>query len=183
MRTKYKIILVVLAVALAAAGVSWFLTKKQKTTPQTTPQPTQTAITSPVSSTTGTVAATAQADWHVYTNVQFNFQVTFTDVWKDYKVESAAKVADSAAACFDVTLASTDKNLAGASGRVTPVTYCVFTPENWAKVKGKNGQNELLVGPTYVYTYSIWEQAPSDWQILTEKEIADVNKTFKVLPE
>ncbi len=182
MQTKYKIVLIVLAVALAAALVSWFLIKRQKATPQTTTSPTQTAVVSPVSSATGSVAATALADWHIYTNVQFSFRVTFTNVWKDYKAESAAKVADAAAACFDITLASTDKNLAGASGRVAPVTYCVYTPENWAKVKGKNRQNELLAGPKYVYTYSTWEQTPSDWQVLTEKEIADVNKTFKVLP-
>lgn len=183
MQTKYKIVLIVLAAALVAIGVSWFLIKRQKVTPQATTQPTPSAVVSPVSSATGSVAATTPTDWHVYTNVQFDFQVTFTDVWKDYKAESAAKVADAAAACFDITLASSDKNLTGASGRVAPVTYCVYTPENWAKIKGKNRQNELTVGSKYVYTYSTWEQTPSDWQVLTEKEIADVNKTFKVLPE
>ena len=179
MKTKVKIaLIIILAAALVGAVVLYLINKKQKGCDncnslegiQINSDDTTTVTGSPVASTAPSVSA--PTDSLVYTNSTYRFKITLSEVWKGYLVEKVSAPTDPLAeAQFDFVLG-------GSSQRAVPLSIYVYPI---GKVSGGlTGSTEIARSSQYVFGYRTWSSAPSDFQQITEKEIADRLATFQL---
>jgi len=171
MKKKIGIALIIIAVAILAIAVSYFMLKKNQKNQGATTSPTPTASSDQKSATTSAgTSATAAADWHLYKNTEYNFQLTFSDAWKDYKVEKSKTPKNNSLAEYDFGIKGT-----------TLLTIYVYDREGWDKIaEADRRSTELTKTTKYAYTYFGNDSPPADLSSITDKEIADTLKTFKV---
>lgn len=130
-----------------------------------------------------------EAAWNpVYTNEKYGFSLTFSEVWKDYKVGEGIADWGEYGTCPAITFeVPTKETKFYPSGYASPFVINIFTKEQWEK--RASAENPYLaymlkIGESdfYVFGAEYWQDAPSDLQA---KNINpdDVTKTFKVIGE
>jgi len=179
MKTKYKIALVIIAVASIVGTVAAVLIRQLNqinkeeyetfsgqyvhiSTAEVSASPTSSSVSSLDSS------ATAVSDWHIYRNSKYGFELTFSDVWKGYQAKEAIPINGSEA---KIDFVLDDKVL---------MSILVYKTEVWDdSAKGKVPATELGRSGDYTFVYQTLETPPPELAQITEKEIAAVVKTFK----
>lgn len=177
MKTKYKVALVVIALAVIAAIVSLVVIKinRKKNCEDKNSTQCQTQLATDTStsgsSVTATTSKTSEADWKTYKNTGYNFELTFSDVWKGYEVKKPTPT-DQAEAKIEFVL----------NQKYTPLTILVYKTDVWNNTsKDVNHANILGQSGDYTIVYQTWDTPPPELSGITEKEIASVTKTFKVI--
>jgi hypothetical protein len=176
-KTKYKIALVVVAVASIVGIVAAVLirqeNKKYDETPSQYFADISTAIVSASPAVSPSVSsssssATAVSDWHIYRNSKYNFELTFSDVWRGYQAKEATPINGSET---KIDFVLDDKVL---------MSILVYKTEVWDdSAKGKVPATELGKSGDYTFVYQALETPPPELAQITEKEIAAVAKTFE----
>jgi hypothetical protein len=186
MRKKNKVALIIILIAVVAGATSWALIKKNNAKPDCdTTDPANlngeckvdlSSIQSATSTSTAqnpTPTSTTAANFSdLYHNAQYGFDLTFNSAWKGYTV--SRKSEDKAEAVYDIGIPTKDSNIT--NGIAVPLTVKIF---NKADYQANSTLTKITENATYVFVYSIWEQAPSDAAV-TEKDIANVISTFKL---
>jgi hypothetical protein len=174
MKTKYKIALVIIILAVVAAAVVLVILKREKKTCDESSGicPTNLATATPNAGLSASVTAAASQtpdDWRVYKNTDYNFELTFSDVWKGYEVKKSTPT-DQAEAKIEFVL----------NGKYIPLTLLVYKTDVWNNtLRDVNHANILGQSGDYIIIYQTWDTPPPELAQITEKEIAAVAKTFK----
>ena len=183
MKRKYYIALFFILLALSAGIISYALIKKGQSkqcgdrqgsqcSVDLTKSVTPLSAVSPVDAT----SATPQANPYVYKNDQFGFEISLNSAWMGYTVKPT--IPDGKAeATFEFQLPTKDKNIA--SGLAVPLTVKVYSKENFNELSKNIMLVRLAETTKYVYTYSTWNDSPSDLETITEKDISNVAASFK----
>jgi hypothetical protein len=173
MKTKYKIALVIIILAVVAAAVVLVILKREKKTCDESSGicPTNLATATPNAGLSASITAVASQtpdDWRVYKNTDYNFELTFSDVWKGYQAKEATPINESEA---KIDFVLKEKVL---------MSILVYKTEMWNNsAKGKVPATELGKSGDYTFVYQALETPPPELAQITEKEIAAVAKTFK----
>jgi len=176
MKIKYKIALVIIAVASIVGTVAAVLIRQENKKYDETSSQYSTDIStakvsaSPTSSSVSSLdsSATAVSDWHIYRNSKYGFELTFSDVWRGYQAKEAIPINGSEA---KIDFVLDDKVL---------MSILVYKTEVWDdSAKGKVPATELGRSGDYTFVYQALETPPPELAQITEKEIAAVAKTFK----
>jgi len=118
----------------------------------------------------GTKTSVADS-WKVFQNTKYGFQITFSDVWQGYQAKENSSLPDQALYRLDFTL----------KGDVVPLSVVVYERSVWDTLPENTRRfTEVARNDDYVFVYSTWESTPAAFSTLTEKEIANVLKTFKL---
>jgi hypothetical protein len=173
-KTKHKIALIVIIIAVAVGAITLVLIKKQKECLDcdqlknlTVNKSSQTAS-SPTAVSTESGGSSASADSHIYKNIQYGFQLTFSDIWEGYVVNVHVPPADShAVSQLDVTMPN----------KAVPLVIFVY---NAADYQDSFTGTKLEQSAKYVFTYRTDDSLSSSTSTITEKEIADRLATFKI---
>lgn len=181
-KMKYKIAFIILGVAVLAAVVLAFIIQKQRqdcsgsvctanlniNTNYATP------ATSATATSTGTASAalstTASPDL-AYKNSTYGFQISLSEAWKGYQIETPASP-QGAEAEIDFVMPSTTE--------AVPLKIFVYKLANWGSADVATRGTEVARNSTYVFSYRTWDSPPADLVQITDKEIADRLKTFKL---
>jgi len=182
MQTKHKVALVVLLVAVAVAILMVCLIKRDvskryaeqglqsKAVPE---KASETAVPSVLPS------KSSEENWQVYKNEKYGFEITFSEVWKGYEVNTAPAKSEGVEDEYIVTLPA--KADSEAEMGETPLILYVYKIEVWDNLsKDSLRSTEIARNSDYVFAYSTWEAPAEGYETITEKEIADVIKTFKL---
>jgi len=105
-----------------------------------------------------------------YVSENRNFELNFPASWGEVNI-TKKDVEGGQATLF--SFKTTDPKFP--DGTVTAVTIYEYPSSSESKLGIPLTSNE-----SYSYSYLTWEQAPSDHQQITEKELANVLKTFKL---
>jgi len=181
MKIKNRIALVLLILAIVIAVGTLFYAKKIKKgekNPSSSTSQTVSSSSSAQSSGQPTISATKVATiWPKYTNSQYGFEMSFSDIWKDYKL-TASSTNGSYEAEIDFNLATADtkyeKKIA------TPISVFVYKPSIFSALADSEKSIEITRDSKYVFSYKVWNEPPSDLQGFTDKELADTIKSFKL---
>jgi len=189
MKTKNKIALSILIVAILAATISLILLKinnKKSINPSLSVTATasqassSTSVTSQASKTADPKATQIPAG--LYVNSDYKFQVTFPESFSGYEVKKVESTGEGIVASYAVLLKTEDKDYKNViSGKAVPIKFYIFEKSFWEKSdRGSVGSSEIVKGDKYVFTYSTWESQPSDLTIITDKDLVKVIETFKL---
>lgn len=181
MKTKYKVALILVLVAVIAIGVSVYLIKKKQnqcdSSKETCSVATLTqAVTFTPTDSVVAATATTTADANIYKNTDYKFQFTVPSDWKGWEAKSADPILEDQTT-IDINLKTSDKNFSG--GIASPVRFLIYKKATWDGLASK-GSTELGRTGDYVITYRTWETQPADYLFLTEKEIVNALKSFKI---
>lgn len=124
---------------------------------------------------------TPTPDWHLYQNTNYNFQLSFSDAWQGYQVSKVSDLSGISLARYDVQLKTTDKKFESSGFLANPLIIYVVYKSSWNELpKGTVNWTKLGESEKYVYAYATWGVPAKDLGQITDKEIANVIKTFKV---
>jgi hypothetical protein len=180
MTAKSKIALTIIVACLVIGGIALVLLKIES--PKSSGESTSdtTALTTDTTMPTSSPTASATAgDWHSYQNTDYGFALTFGSAWQGYQVVKDVNNPMGVTASYAFSLKTTDQSQGPLA---TPLTIYVYKQADFDAI-----DNSALPGTKvgsskgYVFTYKTWNEAPSDLGGLTDKAIADVIKTFKIL--
>ena len=182
-KMKYKIAFIVLGVAVLAAVVLAFIIQKERqdcsgsvctsnlkiNTNYATPS---TSATATSSATVSAVPSTTASPDLIYRNSTYGFQITLSEAWKGYQIETSASP-QGAEAEIDFVMPSTTK--------AVPLKIFVYKLVNWDSADVATRGTGVARNSTYVFSYRTWDSPPTDLVQITDKEIADRLATFKLL--
>ena len=181
-KTKYLIGLIIIVIAIAAVIAALFLiprTKKNQDEAVPTPMPKASQTGSPQASTT-VIPSNLQDNWKLYNNSTHGFQIKFSDIWQGYQTQETQNPKPQILSQISFDVKTTDKQFASAGGLATPLNIYVYSADGFNEsLLTAFPQTKVGECKGYVFTYSTWEEPPSDLQGLTDKEIADTLKSFK----
>lgn len=189
MKTKNKIALSILIVAILAATISLILLKinnKKSTNPSlpltvtVSPSSNSASATSEASKTADPKATQTPAG--LYANSDYKFQVTFPESFTGYEVKKVESTGEGIVASYAVLLKTEDKNYKNViSDKAVPIKFYVFEKSFWEKSdRGSVNSSEIMKSDKYAFTYSTWENQPSDLTIITDKDLVKTIETFKL---
>lgn len=179
-KTKAKIAGIILIVCALAIVVSVIALKNHRSKTDSgdgagvTPAASlsDTAVVSSQSAISAT-ATVKPSDSLVYKNTDYGFQITFNDVWKGYTVRPIDFRDSYARAILGVYLPNENKS---------PLTIYVFEKNVWDKIdKSTSRSTKVAENSAYVFSYSTWEEPPANLVIITDKEIANIIKSFTII--
>lgn len=103
-------------------------------------------------------------DWKTYRNEEYGFEITFTDAWKGYQVESQPMGSNFGAGTLVFKILTT-KNYGDGSGYAKPLKIYIYNHEYWSKLQKENGPKPGFLGRTqeYVFAYSTWQDPPAEF--------------------
>lgn len=193
MKTKYKLALVVIIVSILTLLVAiYFLKNRDEESCNQTESGTTCKIDvksdekdlKPNYDTSKTVQETkveqtakAYIYNEVFKNDQYGFKITLSKAWEGVQIKEI-KVDPPAQTKFEFEMKTNDP--AFASGVAKPLTITVYKREDYLKIKDNVLLTRLAEDLAYVYVYSVWEKAPSDLTVITEREIASTAATFNL---
>lgn len=141
-------------------------------------------------------AAAVTADWKTYTNTDYGFQLTFTDDWKDYKIEKDTSAytmqnLGTKKAVYNLKVPSTDTK-AGGTGFENLFNISVWNITDWDNAAAiadegiGQGDNNIgdLIGKTSQYAISYHVTYQDISTVVREKFnplIPALIQTFKVI--
>lgn len=187
MKTRHKILLVISLLLVITIIVCLVLIRLQSKgqTNVTNLQLSPTAVTSsplasasvPSRTSTATANIANESGATRYVNSDYGFEISFPKSWGDVRAQVTDGEGVEKAILFSVK--TSDPKYAQASklttqaGRATIITLYIF--------EGDNKVGTLLTKKNQRgFSYVTWEESPSDYQTITEKEIAEVLKTFRL---
>ena len=184
MKRKTKVVvgfLVIILAAIAIVSALFLLKREEKTQIEAVPTPgANPSDTSSPKPAVTIVDSTKTEDWHIYNNTDYGFRVTFSDIWKGYQTKIVSAPKEKVDAEIEFTLSTTDPIYSSKGGKATPLIIYVYKSSNWnEESQAQFPQTKIAECQGFVFTYSTWEEAPQDFQGLTEKEIADTLKDFQ----
>lgn len=114
-----------------------------------------------------------------YKNDDYGFEIDLTSVWQDSQIEEE----DATGAIKKIVFyfKTQDKAFSNSDYKAPALSIYIYNKENWEKMDpNTRSSNEITKSEKYAFSYSIWETTPQDLENITEKELADVIKTFKL---
>lgn len=172
-KVKHKIILWICLLLVLVIVVCVILIKKEerKQSPDLL-QPVDSAQNGQEASVAQTTVVSPVQTAKIFTSSSSRFQLLFPSSWGEVNITEQDVEKGGKATLFGFK--TTDPKFA--SGIATAVTIYEYPLSTESKL------GISLVGDdNYSYSYLTWEQAPSDHQQITEKELADVLGTFKLI--
>jgi flagellar basal body-associated protein FliL len=195
-RISWKMILIVFAIALIAAGlaggITWYLMNQSQNNLKADNDKSITSLQKQISDlkkvqpiTVTPATTTTTTDWHTYKNTDYNFQLTFTDKWSGYSVEKTTP-SGTELANFAFELPSNDGNFISQ----TKTSYAAFNimVYNTADYQAIDRSHPVPNLPTAIssndgktFAYVMSTQWPSDWKLNggTNGDVQTVISTFK----
>jgi|GEM_PF-1597739 hypothetical protein len=118
------------------------------------------------------------SDWKTYTNSQYGFELTFTDKWKGYKVQTQVNKDDTIYK-FQLPATSSTESLADKNGYLSPFTIDVWNKSAWDNLPDyqKLGDDSMK-NNSYVFVVSYFNDPPSGFS-RTDLQIDQILSTFK----
>lgn len=182
MKKKIKIALYVVAVAVVVAGVAWYLLAREKNKAIEecdTCRLESNLVSITPTATTKNPQQTQTPTKPEYTNDEYGFSLDLSEQWKDSQIEEE----DATGAIKKIVFYFRTQDVAFEdSGYLAPaLSIYIYNKTDWEKADSNTrSSTEIASNDKYVFTYSIWETVPQDWEVITDKELADVIKTFKL---
>jgi len=182
MGKKYKLGLYVIVIAVAVIAVAAYLAKQEKNKAinecdtcrldSNLENKTSTAKTqSPISTRTPTKLK--------YKNDEYGFSLDLTSVWENSQIEEE----DATGAIKKIVFyfKTQDKAFLNSDFLAPALSIYIYNKGDWEKMDPNvRSSTEITTNEKYAFSYSIWETIPQDLEYITEKELADVIKTFKL---
>lgn len=114
-----------------------------------------------------------------YNNSDYGFSIDLTEVWRDCRIQE--EDAEGAIKKVVFYFKTADKNYENTVFLAPALTVYIYNKADWEKIDpDTRSSTEIITSAKYAFTYSIWEKTPQDLEQITEKELADVIKTFKL---
>ncbi|MCX6809961.1 MAG: hypothetical protein NTZ65_04440 [Candidatus Berkelbacteria bacterium] len=179
MKTKNRIALILLILAIIIAVGSLFYAKKIKKDTNNSPATASQTVSNSSSIESSGVSSATQvaAIWPKYTNSKYGFEISFSDIWKNYKlVENLTN--GSFEVKIDFNLATTDTKYENKIA--TPISIFVYKSSVFNALSDNEKSVKITSNSDYVFSYKTWNEPPSDLQGFTDKELADTIKSFKL---
>lgn len=188
MKKKIKIGGVVIVLAIIAIGVASYLAYREKNK-TVTPENCETCrldsnLATEASDKNKKESPTAiqtPTDLN-YSNSDYGFEVKLTEVWKDSAIEEE----DLSGAIKKIVFyfRTQDKRFESSDYLAPALSIYIYEKSKWEQMDhDSRSSTEIISSDQYTFSYSVWESSPQDLEYITEKELADVIDTFKLIQQ
>lgn len=179
-----KVALYVVITAIVVAGFAWYLVIREKNKAiencDTCRLDSNLISATPIPTATAQGAKPTQTPTEpVYTNEDYGFSLELSKEWENSQIEEE----DAPGAIKKVVFyfKTQDKRFEQSGYLAPALSIYIYNKTDWDKMDpDTKSSTEITSNDKYAFSYSIWEMTPQDLEYITEKELADVIKTFKL---
>lgn len=180
-KKRKKIVLAVCLLSLVAIIVCSVLVERKQNSGNNTAERDVQDVSSPpgtspdvLLSSTSTANIANEQGALKYSNDKYGFELYFPETWKDYQINEVGEM-DGPEKVISVGFSTDDSKFT--DGIATALRILIYRTQDW---EAKKQGTKITQNSQYVFSYLTWEEAPSEKKTITEKEIAEVIKTFRL---